>query len=221
MRCEHYSLYAITKQEAFLRAVISLLLRLAPSPFVSLIAPTFHPNDSPSRSLSSLRIVVRLSLRSCHSLYISFSVVLKRFFSFSRVPLALLPRRIHGTTLIFRLNPSRFFLRFTGVYPFCSRTRPVVPLRVVRPSLSIQPRATQRRPCSTRDVSLSFFRYSLQGGAHRRPARKDTRSIARTYTHTSLQPPRCVCVGKSHATTHPSEWLKSSQFSAYPETYDV
>ena len=127
------------------------------------------------------------------------------------------------------LKPSLFF----PLVPRCSSVRCICHFfSASRLSVSLE-----STPLATRTLlvwlatcsALSLARYSLQGGAHRRPAaQKDTRSIARTYTYTSQQPPVLRMRGKSrtpvyHGRTYEKlyyvciecvEMVDSSQFSA-------
>ena len=93
--CEHYSLYAITKQEAFLRAVISLSLSLSvclarclplPWSFYPYLSKLTSPSTALRLFLSSVRFFVcsLFLLLSLLSLLCSLSP-LKRLSSFSRI----------------------------------------------------------------------------------------------------------------------------------------
>lgn len=151
---------------------------------------------------TSIRISVYLSCYSCHSV-IAPCLPLNDFPPFSQIHALSLflafPHRIRLLPLLFSSSKiiSVFFLVPRCSFRlFCSRSIHLSFLYAVtiRPFLDYHSR-TDLSLSSSRSMALSVPCYSLQGGAHRRrPAQKDTRSIARTYTYTSQQPPCYVCV---------------------------
>lgn len=150
---------------------------------------------------TSIRISVYLSCYSCHSV-IAPCLPLNDFPPFSQIHALSLflafPHRIRLLPLLFSSSKIiSVFSWFHGVLSVSFVLARYI-FRFSTPWLSVLFSTTIREPtcpCLPREAWLSrSLATHFRVGHRRRPAQKDTRSIARTYTYTSQQPPCYVCV---------------------------